>query len=54
MNRKSVIQQIALRLLNEELLNVSDFENVDDVTDMVTKIIEKELDGIELVKGRVI
>ena len=54
MTKESLIQEIALILLNNELLNTSDFRNVDDCTDEVENLITKALDGYVIVKGKVI
>ena len=54
MGKERLIQEIALILLDNEMLNTSDFQTVDDCTDEVSSLITKALDGYVIVKGRVI
>lgn len=54
MTRKDLIEDIAMKLADNEALDIRNYENELDQLEHVQYIINKALDGYVLVKGEVI
>lgn len=54
MSRETLIDEIVTTLLSEELLNTSDFTDIDNLCEVTRKVITSELENVVLISGRVL
>ena len=53
-NRKELIDNIAVRLWENDLLNEKDYHSVDDLIDDVGKTIAHELEDYKIISGNIL
>lgn len=54
MERRELLEEIAERLMNNDLIDIDNFGDADEATEDVVKTLERALDGYLIVRGEII